>query len=445
MSVRVRFAPSPTGALHMGNIRLAVINFLLAGGDPGRFVLRYDDTDQERSRPEFIEGIARDLRWLGIEWGQEFFQSRRLDLYVQARDRLIADGRLYPCYETPEELEYMRNRQRARGLPPVYDRSALALTSEQKETLEQQGRRPHWRFRLDPGEIRWTDLVRGECVYNAAHLADPVVIREDGSFLYLLPSVVDDVAMGITHVVRGEDHVTNTAVQIQMFQALGGNLPAFAHLPLLVGADGHKLSKRSGSLSVAELRDKGVEPLAVHALLARLGSSEAVEPVQDVQVLIQGFDLGRFGRGTPRLDEADLMRLTEKLVHGMGWDQVAQRLRSLGCDLADESFWLAVRPNVQTVADTLPWYCILHGPMVPVCEDAAFLTEAASLLPPEPWDEQTWKQWTGAVSTHTGRKGKALFMPLRLALTGLGHGPELKVLLPLLGRGRVLQRLGCAA
>ncbi|AMW34970.1 glutamate--tRNA ligase [Haematospirillum jordaniae] len=445
MSVRVRFAPSPTGALHMGNIRLAVINFLLAGGDPGRFVLRYDDTDQERSRPEFIEGIARDLRWLGIEWGQEFFQSRRLDLYVQARDRLIADGRLYPCYETPEELEYMRNRQRARGLPPVYDRSALALTSEQKETLEQQGRRPHWRFRLDPGEIRWTDLVRGECVYNAAHLADPVVIREDGSFLYLLPSVVDDVAMGITHVVRGEDHVTNTAVQIQMFQALGGNLPAFAHLPLLVGADGHKLSKRSGSLSVAELRDKGVEPLAVHALLARLGSSEAVEPVQDVQGLIQDFDLGRFGRGAPRLDEADLMRLTEKLVHGMGWDQVAQRLRSLGCDLADESFWLAVRPNVQTVADTLPWYRILHGPMVPVCEDAAFLTEAASLLPPEPWDEQTWKQWTGAVSTHTGRKGKALFMPLRLALTGLDHGPELKVLLPLLGRGRVLQRLGCAA
>lgn len=442
MSVLVRFAPSPTGALHVGNIRLAVINFLLAGGQPDHFVLRYDDTDAERSRPEFVEGIARDLRWLGIEWGQEFFQSRRLDLYVQARDRLIAEGRLYPCYETPEELEYMRNRQRARGLPPVYDRAALFLTEAQRVELEQQGRRPHWRFRLDPGEISWKDLVRGDCVYDSAHLADPVVIREDGSFLYLLPSVVDDLAMGITHVVRGEDHVTNTAVQIQMFHALGGQMPCFAHLPLLVGADGQKLSKRSGSLSVAELREKGVEPMAIHALMSRLGSSEAVESVQNLQDLVRGFDLGRFGRGTPRLDEADLDRLTEKLVHGMPWEDAAPRLRALGCDLADEVFWLAVRPNLATVADAVPWYRVLHDPMVPVGEDMPFLAEAASLLPPEPWGEETWKQWTASVAGQTGRKGKALFLPLRLALTGLDHGPELKVLLPLLGRSRVLQRLG---
>ena len=442
MSVVVRFAPSPTGDLHVGNVRLAVVNFLQAQCQPECFILRYDDTDTQRSRPEFIDAIDRDLRWLGLSWGKVFFQSHRLDLYMRARDQLIAAGRLYPCYETPEELEYMRNRQRAKGMPPIYDRSALSLTDAQKADFEAAGRRPHWRFRLDPGVISWCDEVRGTCTYEAAHLADPVVIREDGSFLYFLPSVVDDIDMGVTHVVRGEDHVTNTAVQVQMFHALEGDLPVFAHVPLLLDAAGQKLSKRTGGLSLSTLRDQGVEPMAVNALMARLGTSDAVDPAEDWPSLLAGFDLGHFSRGAPRLDATDLFRLTEKCVHTLSWEQAKPRLIALGCERADESFWLAVRANLKAFVDAAQWYKIIYGPMVPVREDEEFLGTSACVLPQEPWGSQTWHTWTTAISHETGRKGKALFLPLRLALTGLPQGPELHVLLPLLGRRRVLDRLG---
>jgi glutamyl-tRNA synthetase len=440
----VRFAPSPTGALHVGNARIALVNHLLAEGRAANMILRFDDTDRERSRDVYVSGIMADLHWLGLTWGEEVFQSRRLDLYRAAMDRLVEAGRLYPCYETPEDLEYMRRRQRARGKPPIYDRSALALGDDEKRALESAGRRPHWRFRLEPGTLAFDDLVRGPCAYDAANLSDPVLVRADGTFLYMLPSAVDDIDLGITHVVRGEDHVTNTAVQIQLFQALGEAPPTFAHLPLLVDAEGKGLSKRLGSLSLAELREEGIEPMAVNSLLARLGSSDAIEPVDSLDALVADFDIGHVSRATPRFDPADLRRLNQKLVHAMPWAVAGPRLHALGLSEADEAFWETVRGNLETVAEATVWYQVVHGPVTPAgdtAEDRHFLAAAADHLPEEPWDHGTWRQWTGVVKEATGRKGKALFLPLRLALTGRGHGPEMSHLLPLLGRARVLSRL----
>lgn len=442
----LRFAPSPTGLLHVGNARVALVNFLLAGGQPANLVLRFDDTDAERSRQEYVDGILRDLHWLGIRWQEEVFQSQRLDVYQAAAERLIDAGRLYPCYETAEDLEYMRRRLRARGLPPVYDRSALTLSDADRARLEAEGRRPHWRFKLAEGTIAWTDMVRGECRYDAAHLADPVLIREDGTFLYMLPSAVDDADLGITHVIRGEDHVTNTAVQIQIFDALGAPPPVFAHLPLLLDADGKGLSKRLGSLSLADLRERGLEPMAVNALLARLGTSEPIEPFDDIDQLVADFSIERFGRAAPRFDPADLERLNQRIVHALPWEPALARLHALGCDHADEAFWEAVRGNLTVMAEAVEWYRVVHGPLETVAAeeegDLAFLAQAADLLPAEPWDGGTWKAWTDGVKAATGRKGKALFLPLRRALTGRDHGPEMSALLPLIGRERAQERLG---
>lgn len=440
----LRFAPSPTGLLHVGNARVALANFLLAGGQPANLVLRFDDTDQERSRQEYVDGILRDLHWLGIRWQEEVFQSQRIDLYQAAAERLMMAGRLYPCYESAEDLEYMRRRLRARGLPPIYDRSALKLTEADRIILETQGRKPHWRFKLAEGTIAWTDMVRGDCRYDAAHLADPVLIREDGTFLYMLPSAVDDADLGITHVIRGEDHVTNTAVQIQLFEALGATPPEFAHLPLLVDADGKGLSKRLGSLSLADLREQGLEPMAVNALLARLGTSEPIEPFEDIDHLVRDFDMTRFGRSAPRFDPADLERLNQKIIHALPWELAQARLRAKGCDHADEAFWEAVRGNLTVMADVMEWYGVVYGafnPEAPADEDRDFLAQALAALPAEPWDARTWKAWTDTLKADTGRKGKALFLPLRRALTGRDHGPEMSAMLPLIGRKKAAERL----
>jgi glutamyl-tRNA synthetase len=444
MSVLVRFAPSPTGYLHVGNARVALINSLLAGGQAGCFVLRFDDTDFERSKAEYVEGIRRDLHWLGLTWQDEYFQSQRLDRYEAAAATLKAAGRLYACYETPEELEFMRRRQRARGKPPIYDRSALTLTADQIAAYEAEGRTAHWRFKLAEGSIQWEDLCRGTCTYDAAHLSDPVLIRGDGTFLYMMPSAVDDAEMGITDVVRGEDHVTNTAVQIQLFEALGYTPPRFAHLPLLVDAQGQGLSKRLGSMSLGDLRADGIEPMAVVSLLGRLGSSDAIEPFEDMDGLLQAFDIGHFGRSTPRFDTAELARLNQKIIHAMPWEVAGPRLRSKGFEHADEAFWSAIRGNLALMPEAETWYQVVYGSIDALSvlpEDQAFYAAARALLPEQPWNEQTWKAWTAAVKTETGRKGKDLFMPLRRALTGHDHGPEMSTLLPLLGREKVLARL----
>ncbi|MCW5746457.1 MAG: glutamate--tRNA ligase [Alphaproteobacteria bacterium] len=436
----VRFAPSPTGRLHVGNARAALFNWLFARRHGGRFVLRLDDTDRDRSTEPFAQGIQDDLCWLGLTWDRLERQSARFATYDAARDRLIAAGRLYACYETPQELEFRRKRLLAQGRPPVYDRAALRLTDADRARLEAEGRQPHWRFRLEPGDVRWHDLVRAEQHVDESSQSDPVVIRADGSYLYTLPSVVDDIDFAITHVIRGEDHVTNTAAQIQLFRALGAEPPLFAHLPLLVGGDGHSLSKRLGSLSLADLRQQDIEPLAICGLLARLGTSDPVEPVASLQPLIDTMDFARIGRAPARFAEADLQTLSQRTLHVLPVDSVRDRLDPAAARLG-EPFWLAVRGNLARVADAADWLPVVQGTLQPVVEDAAFLAQAAEVLPPEPWSDGTWKTWTSALAKASGRKGRALFHPLRLALTAREQGPEMARLLPLIGRPRTLARL----
>jgi glutamyl-tRNA synthetase len=440
MTPTVRFAPSPTGLLHVGNARAALINWLFARRHGGRFILRIDDTDRERSRGEYAAAIADDLRWLGLDWDETFRQSDRMALYEQARDRLIADGRLYPCYESPEELDLKRKALLAQGRPPIYDRAALRLSDAQRAAFAAAGTQPHWRFRLEPGTVTFDDLIRGRVQFQVADLSDPVLIRADGQFLYSLCSVVDDIEYGVTHIIRGEDHVTNTATQAQLFAALGGTVPIFGHYPLLADTDGSKLSKRAGSLSLQEMRGTlGLEAMAINALLAKLGTADAIEPRDDLAALVADFDIGRFSRGAPRFDMDELHRLNAKVLHAAPYAAVAERLAQFGA--VDENFWLAVRPNLHKLAEVADWVQVASGPVTPLIEDAAFMEAAAALLPPAPWDGETWKSWTRAVQAATGHKGKALFLPLRRALTGLDHGPELAVLLPLIGPQRARSRL----
>lgn len=436
----VRFAPSPTGRLHVGNVRAALLNWLFARRLGGNFVLRLDDTDRERSTEAFAQGIEEDLRWLGLEWDRLERQSARFARYDQARDSLIATGRLYACYETPQELEFKRKRQMAQGRPPVYDRAALRLGDADRARLQAEGRTPHWRFKLEPGDVRWTDLVRGAQHIDESSQSDPVLVRADGTYLYTLPSVVDDIDFGITHVIRGEDHVTNTGTQIQLFTALGATPPSFGHFPLLTDAQGAGLSKRAGSLSLAELREQGIEPLAIAALLARLGTSHAIEPVASLAPLIETIDFAHIGRAAARFSLDELRTLSARTVHSLPYAVVRERLAALGADLG-EVFWLTVRGNLASVADAATWAAVIHGPVTPLAEDASLLAAAVSALPPEPWDGSAWKSWTAAIGAATGKKGRALFHPLRLALTGREQGPEMAGMLPLIGRDKVLARL----
>jgi glutamyl-tRNA synthetase len=440
MSVRVRFAPSPTGRLHAGNIRTALFNYLFARKTGGQLILRLDDTDRERSTEDFAEGIREDLAWLGLEWTKEVRQSDRFALYADAVEKLKASGRLYPAFETPDELELKRKRQLARGRPPVYDRAALKLTAAERAKLEAEGRKAHWRFKLEGCDVVWDDLVRGGQHVDAASLSDPVLVREDGTYLYTLPSVVDDIDIGITHVIRGEDHVANTAPQIQLFEALGAAPPAFGHHNLLVGADGQALSKRDRSLAIEGLRAEGIEALAVASYAATLGTSDPVAPHASLDEIVPGFDFAKLSRAPARFDPHELRLLNAKLLHLLPFKAVAERLRAMGVE-GGADFWEAVRGNLAVLADAKIWWDVVSGKLQPVIEDAKLCREAAALLPPEPWDGETWSAWSSAVKQATGAKGKALFAPLRLALTGREHGPELKQLLPLIGRTRAAARL----
>ncbi|MGO4388796.1 glutamate--tRNA ligase [Microvirga sp. 2YAF29] len=436
----VRFAPSPTGNIHIGNTRVALLNALFARREGGTFILRFDDTDLARSKQEYADSIETDLQWLGIAPDVIVRQSERFALYDAAAERLKTLGRLYACYETSEELEFRRKRQLARGMPPIYDRAALKLTDEDKAKLEAEGRKPHWRFRLNPVNVAWKDLVRGDCHVDCSSLSDPVLVREDGTYLYTLPSVVDDIELKITHVIRGEDHVTNTAVQIQIFEALGAAIPTFAHHSLLITASGEGLSKRLGHLSVKGLRDAGLEPQAVASLAVLVGSAESVRPIADLNELAGLIDFSHISRAPAKFDESELEHLNARLIHEMPYAVARERLGALDAD-AGEAFWNAVRGNLTKVQDAVEWAKVVRGPVTPVIEDRAFIDAATEVLPAAPWDTATWKAWTEAVKTKTGVKGKALFMPLRLALTGLDHGPELGALLPLIGPDRAKMRL----
>ena len=443
MTTITRFAPSPTGRLHVGNIRTALHNWLLARKDGGRFLLRIDDTDAARSREEYVDAIRTDLAWLGLEPDGEERQSQRLEKYEAAFTALKEAGRVYPAYETAQELELKRKIQLGRGLPPIYDRASLALSDEQRAAKDAEGVVPHWRFRLDHEEpIHWDDGVRGPQKFDAAQLSDPVIRRADGSWLYMLPSAVDDLDMGVTDVLRGEDHVSNTAVQIQMFTALiaaqypAQQIPRFAHEALLVGKEG-KLSKRLGSLGCDAFRERDIEPESLVALLARLGTSQPVEAIADRQEIIDTFDLSTFGRAPARFDDSELDRLNAAIVHQMPYAAVADRLPSG----MDEAGWHAVRPNLTHIGEAGDWWRLVTGPIEQPAfadEDRAFLSEAADLLT---WGDDPWHTLTGALKDRTGRKGKPLFLPLRQALTGMDHGPDMAELLPLIGEEEARARL----
>jgi glutamyl-tRNA synthetase len=434
----LRFAPSPTGRIHIGNARTAILNWLLAQKTGGQFILRYDDTDMARSKVEYAESIAVDLEWMGIKPSRVEWQSKRIDKYHAAAEKLKASGLLYPCYETADELDRKRKRQATKNLPPVYDRAALKLSAEDRAAFEAEGRKPHWRFKLDQKQVKWNDLIRGPSHVDTGSQSDPVCIREDGTYLYTFCSVIDDIEFGITHVIRGEDHVVNTAVQMEITLALGGAAPIYGHHSWLVGADGTGLSKRLGSFSISAMREDGLEAMAVVSHAALLGTSDAIHPCPDYKELVDGFDLSKLSRAPARFDEADLKSLNAKLLHILPWDAVKSRL-----DYGNEAFWLAVRGNLEKLSDSKLWNDLISNRINPVvaAEDREFVNNATKDLPAEPWDSTTWKTWTDALKASSGRKGRQLFMPLRLALTGLDHGPELAALLPLIGRQKVMDRL----
>jgi glutamyl-tRNA synthetase len=437
MSVVTRFAPSPTGRLHVGNIRTALHNFLFARKHGGRFILRIDDTDRERSKEEFVDAIRDDLGWMGLNADSEVRQSQRFDLYEREFERLKAAGRVYACYETPEELELRRKVLLGRGLPPVYERKP-------EDAQVPAGRRPHWRFRLDhDSPIEWNDLIRGPQRFDPKLLSDPVVRREDGSWLYLLPSVIDDVDLQITHIVRGEDHVTNSAAQIQMFEALGSEAPAFAHEALLVAAEG-KLSKRLGSYGAEHLREEGVEPMAMLSLLARIGTSQPVEPIADLDELARDFDFAHFGRAPAHFDPHDVELLNARLLHKLDFAAVADHLPA---NVAEED-WLLLRPNLERLSDFGQWFEVLHGEVdAPELahDERLLLRDAAAIAEVLDWDAEPWPALTAELKTSSGKMGRELFHPLRLALTGKESGPEMAGIVARMGKDRALQRLKAAA
>jgi glutamyl-tRNA synthetase len=446
MTPKLRFAPSPTGKLHVGNIRTALINWLFAGAEGGQVVLRIDDTDLERSTKENEAAIRADLKWLGLDWAETFNQSDRFARYTEAAEGLKTKGLLYACYETPDELERRKKIALSRGKPPVYDRAALSLSDAEKAALEKEGRKAHWRFKLSGGRAEWNDLVRGPQSIDTSSVSDPVLIREDGSFLYTLPSVVDDVDAKITHIVRGEDHVTNSGAQIEIFLALGGTVPEMAHLPLLIGADGQGLSKRLGSLSAEQLREEGLEPMAIVSLLAKLGTSDPIAPRSSVAELAKEFAFSKIGRAPARFDEAELAALNAQIIHAMDFAAAKPRLAKLAYgDKATEEFWTTIKANLTFFGDAQTWLAVVYaggltGPEL-TPEDAAFVGEAAKLFPAGAVAQSTWHDWTEAVKAATGRKGKQLYMPLRRVLTDQERGPEMDKMLMLIGAERARARL----
>ena len=436
----VRFAPSPTGHLHVGNLRTALVNFLFAKAQGGKFMLRIDDTDDERSTKEFEESIREDLTWMGMAYDSEARQSARLERYEEVLQQLLAAGRAYPCFETQEELNLKRKAQLAAGKPPLYDRGALALSEDELNAKLKAGQKPYYRFKLNDSVVKWDDLVRGEVSVPMSSLSDPVIMRADGRVIYTLASVVDDLDYKITHILRGEDHTTNSAAQIQLFEALGGKAPQMGHFALLAGAEGEGLSKRFDSLAIRQLREEGIEAMALASLLARIGTSEAISAETSMDALIGSFAIERFSRATPKVDVSELWQLNARILGLLNYDVVAERLKKIGAD-GGELFWRTVQGNLTKLQDAKVFYDMIYAPITPMIEDKDFLEKAVVHFPEGEPHGETWSAWTEDLSKATGLKGKAVFQPLRLALTGEQSGPELKMLLPLMGRKTILKRL----
>ena len=440
MTVITRFAPSPTGLLHLGNIRTALINWLYARTHNGKFILRIDDTDQERSKDEYISKIKYDLEWLGIDYDDTFNQSSRFERYREQFEKLKADGRIYPCYETPEELERKRKLQMASGGKQVYDRSSLSLTDQEKKAYEDKGRKPHWRFLLLTERLKWNDLLKGELDIDLTSLSDPVLFREDGVPLYTFSSAVDDIDYNITNVIRGDDHTSNTAVQIEIINAIDKNRITFAHHALLKASSGDKLSKRDNVISIDSFRKSNLEPLAILSLLATIGTSQSIELKDSVNQIISEFKLETISTSPGRIEIDVLNALNKKQVQKLNFDEVSERLKNID-EKIDEKFWNTIRSNLETVEGVKQWSDIVFDSKLIEAEDKEYIKSAMELIPDDPWDENTWELWTSAIKEKTGRKGKELFLPLREAFTGMSHGPEMKLLIQLIGREKILERV----
>ena len=437
---KVRFAPSPTGYLHIGNFRTALINFLFAKNKNGHFMLRIDDTDDERSLKKYEDAIKEDLSWVGINWDSLEKQSSRLSYYDQALQKLLDKKRAYPCFETAEELSLKRKKQLSSGKPPIYDRSALNLSDSDIADLKAKGRSPHYRFLLDHKDVNWNDLVKGTSQYNMSNLSDPVIIREDGRVIYTLASVVDDIDFEVTDILRGEDHMTNSAAQIQLFEALESSPPNLGHLSLLTDISGAGLSKRLGSISLRDLKDEGFQPMAISSLLSKVGSSDAIEIFRDINQIISDFDISKFGKSKPKFDKNELRGLNSKLFKMLGLSDISNQLKKFNFKISSD-FWELVKGNIENLEELELWWNIIYGNIEPKYNDENFLNTALETLPEGNFDKNTWTNWTSILMKETGRKGKELYNPLRMCLTGQNKGPEMATLVFLMGRGKVLERL----
>ena len=440
MTVTTRFAPSPTGLLHLGNIRTALINWLFARTNNGKFILRIDDTDTERSKDEFVSKIKYDLEWLGIDYDETFNQSSRFEVYKERFEFLKDQGRIYPCYETPEELERKRKLQLAAGGKQVYDRSALKLTDQEKSDFENEGRKPHWRFLMNSERIKWNDILKGDIEIDLTSLSDPVLFREDGVPLYTFSSAVDDIDFNVTNVIRGDDHISNTAVQIELINTFDKNNLVFAHHALLKASSGDKLSKRDNVISIESFRESNIEPLAILSLLATIGTSNSIELKNSIDQIINEFRINTISTSPGRIETDLLNALNRKLIQSYDFDKVKDRLGEVDQKI-DEKFWTAIRGNLNTVEEIKQWADIVFDSMIIEPKDKEFISLAIDLMPDEPWDDDTWDKWTLAIKEKTNRKGKELFLPLREAFTGLSQGPEMKKLIQLIGRSKIIERV----
>jgi len=437
---KVRFAPSPTGYLHIGNFRTALINFLFAKNKNGHFMLRIDDTDDERSLKKYEDAIKEDLSWVGINWDSLEKQSSRLSYYDQALQKLLDKKRAYPCFETAEELSLKRKKQLSSGKPPIYDRSALNLSDSDIADFKAKGRSPHYRFLLDHKDVNWNDLVKGASQYNMSNLSDPVIIREDGRVIYTLASVVDDIDFEVTDILRGEDHMTNSAAQIQLFEALESSPPNLGHLSLLTDISGAGLSKRMGSISLRDLKDEGFQPMAISSLLSKVGTSDAVEIFRDINQIISDFDISKFGKSKPKFDKNELRGLNSKFFKMLDFSDISNQLKNFNFKISSD-FWELVKGNIENLEELELWWNIIYGNIEPKYNDENFLNTALETLPEGNFDKNTWTNWTSILMEETGRKGKELYNPLRMCLTGQNKGPEMATLVFLMGKEKVLERL----
>lgn len=440
MSVITRFAPSPTGFLHVGNARTALITWLFARANNGKFILRIDDTDIERSKQEYVDAIKEDLNWLGLDWDEEVVQSQRMDRYTAAKEKMIKDGRLYQCYETSEELQIKKKLLLGQNKPPIYDRAALSLSDDEKSKLVSQGISPHYRFLLTEGKIEWDDLIRGHLTFETKNLSDPVLIRGDGSMTYSIASVIDDIEFKISHIIRGEDHITNSAIHIQLFQAMAAPVPSFAHTSLLKSKDGG-ISKRDGGFEIRALREDGYDKMAILSLLAKMGTSDSISPSYNLNELIEKFSLSKQSKSTVTYDISDISRLNSQIIHNQKLSDVLDELNNMGIHDITEDFWVSVRSNISNLKDVKDWYDVCCTKIAPTKDDMEYRLIASKLLPEGDFTNDTWDMWMSAVKAETGRSGKELFMPIRRALTNMDHGPELRRVLVILGRDIVYKRL----